>query len=263
MKRILVSFIQLVILISLIICTPCFAASSLLVWPIYQVIESDENGSALWLENKGNAPVSLQIRIMAWKQINFQDRYAEQKDVIGTPPFTTLEPGKRHMVRLMRTKPAPAVTELSYRIIIDEISTPYAQQQDTPQMGLQFQMRYLLPLFIDGEGIWTQVRPGKKRLDSEPTMPDLYWNIAAVAGKPYLYVHNRGKVHARLSNVFWSSAPNGKGHNIAMAQGFLGYVLPEQEMRWPLPSGISAPGASLNLFTHLSDIADPVLIKRR
>lgn len=35
----------------------CFAASSILVWPIYQVIESDENSSALWLENKGNAPL--------------------------------------------------------------------------------------------------------------------------------------------------------------------------------------------------------------
>ncbi|MEC5318265.1 fimbria/pilus periplasmic chaperone [Brenneria populi subsp. brevivirga] len=226
------------------------------------MIESDENGSALWLENKGSAPVALQIRIMAWKQMNFQDRYAEQKEVIGTPPFTTLEPGKRHMVRLMRAVPAPAGTERAYRIIIDEISAPYAKQQETPRMGLQFQMRYLLPLFIDGEGIWTQVRPGKTRVNSEPTMPELSWRIAAVAGKPHLYVRNQGKVHARLSNVFWSSSP-AQGSKISMTQGFLGYVLPGQEMRWPLPAGISAPASSMNLFTHLSDIPDPVLIKRR
>ncbi|MDX5629273.1 MULTISPECIES: fimbria/pilus periplasmic chaperone [unclassified Brenneria] len=263
MKRILVIFIQSVSLILSIFFAPYSAAGSILVWPIYQVIESDENGSALWLENKGNAPVGLQIRIMAWKQINFQDRYAEQKEVIGTPPFTTLEPGQRHMVRLMRATPAPVDTERSYRIIIDEITTPYAQQQATPRIGIQFQMRYLLPLFIDGAGIWTQARPGKQRLNRDPAMPDLYWHIAAVAGKPYLYIQNMGKVHARLSQVFWSSSPKGETHNLAMTQGFLGYVLPGQEMRWPLPAGISTPGAALNLFTHLSDIADPVLIKRR
>ncbi|WP_240630043.1 molecular chaperone [Brenneria alni] len=243
--------------------TSCFAASSILVWPIYQVIESDENSSALWLENKGSAPVRLQIRIMSWKQIDFKDRYAEQKEVIVTPPFTTLEPGKRHMVRLMRTAPAPANTERSYRIIIDEISDPYAKEQASPQMGIQFQMRYLLPLFIDGEGIWTQVRPGKKRVNSQPAMPDLYWSITSVTGKPYLYIRNQGAVHARLSHVFWSSSQDGKGSKILMTEGFLGYVLPKQEMRWPLPAGIPTPGASLQLFTNLSDIADPVLIKRK
>ncbi|MGQ5288686.1 fimbrial biogenesis chaperone [Pectobacterium actinidiae] len=238
----------------------CFAASSILVWPIYQVIESDENSSALWLENKGNAPVGLQIRIMSWKQIDFQDRYAEQRNVIATPPFMTLEPGKRNMIRLIRVNPIPANTEQAYRIIIDEISTPY--QKDAPQMGLQFQMRYLLPLFLDGEGIWTHSRPDKRRTNVQPTLPLLSWRISALGGKSYLYVHNRGLVHARLSNVYWSADPSGKGSRIKVTDGFLGYVLPGQEMRWPLPTGISTPGAAMQLFTHLIDITDPILIKR-
>ncbi|GLW38403.1 molecular chaperone [Pectobacterium actinidiae] len=238
----------------------CFAASSILVWPIYQVIESDENSSALWLENKGNAPVGLQIRIMSWKQIDFQDRYAEQRNVIATPPFMTLEPGKRNMIRLIRVNPIPANTEQAYRIIIDEISTPY--QKDAPQMGLQFQMRYLLPLFLDGEGIWTHSRPDKRRTNVQPTLPLLSWRISALGGKSYLYVRNRGLVHARLSNVYWSADPSGKGSRIKVTDGFLGYVLPGQEMRWPLPTGISTPGAAMQLFTHLIDITDPILIKR-
>ncbi|GKW14285.1 pili assembly chaperone [Pectobacterium carotovorum subsp. carotovorum] len=238
----------------------CFAASSILVWPIYQVIESDENSSALWLENKGNAPVGLQIRIMSWKQIDFQDRYAEQRNVIATPPFMTLEPGKRNMIRLIRVNPIPANTEQAYRIIIDEISTPY--QKDAPQMGLQFQMRYLLPLFLDGEGIWTHSRPDKRRTNVQPTLPLLSWRISALGGKSYLYVRNRGLVHARLSNVYWSADPSGKGSRIKVTDGFLGYVLPGQEMRWPLPTGISTLGAAMQLFTHLIDITDPILIKR-
>ncbi|WP_165708459.1 fimbrial biogenesis chaperone [Pectobacterium polaris] len=239
----------------------CFAASSILVWPIYQVIEADENSSALWLENKGNAPVGLQIRIMSWKQIDFQDRYAEQSNVIATPPFMTLEPGKRNMVRLIRVNSPPANTEQAYRIIVDEISTPY--QQDAPQMGLQFQMRYLLPLFLDGEGVWTHSRPEKRRANDEPTLPVLSWRVGAMGGKNYLYVRNRGVVHARLSNVYWSADErSGKGSRIKVTDGFLGYVLPGQEMRWLLPAGISTPGATMKLFTNLIDITDPILIKR-
>ncbi|MFE8147452.1 molecular chaperone [Brenneria goodwinii] len=262
MKKKLVIFIQLVILIVAISAAPCFAASNILVWPIYQVIESDENASALWLENKGSAPVGMQIRIMAWKQVDFKDRYAEQQDVIATPPFTSLDPGKRHMIRLMRATPAPANTERAYRIIIDEIAEPYRDRQ-TPKIGLQFQMRYLLPLFIDGEGIWTQERPGKKRVIDGPIRPDLYWSIVSVAGKPYLSLRNNGRVHARLSNVYWSTTPDGASNKITMTSGFLGYVLPGQEMRWPLPAGTAVPGSSQQLFTNLSDIAEPVLIKRK
>lgn len=253
-------FIRAVILWLSSISLSCFAASSILVWPIYQVIESDENSSALWLENKGNAPVGLQIRIVSWKQIGFQDRYAEQRNVIATPPFMTLEPGKRNMVRLIRVNPAPANTEQAYRIIIDEISSPY--QKDAPQMGLQFQMRYLLPLFLDGEGVWTHSRPDKRRANAEPTLPVLSWRVSAVEGRNYLYIRNRGVVHARLSNVYWSTDQSGKGNQIKITDGFLGYVLPGQEMRWPLPAGIATPNTAMQLFTHLIDITDPILIKR-
>lgn len=262
MKINIVIIFQFIMLTLGIMCASAFAANSLLVWPIYQVIESDENSSALWLENKGGKPVALQIRIMAWKQIDFKDRYAEQKEVIATPPFTTLEPGKRHMIRLIRTTPAPVNSQQSYRLIIDEIAEPYNNAQETPKMGLQFQMRYLLPLFIDGKGIWTQVRPDKKRATRDPTLPDLYWKIAHVSGKPHLYVRNRGIVSARLSNVFWASSQTNNVGKIQINSGFLGYVLPGQAMRWPLPPGVSPPGSALQLFTQLSDIAEPVLIKR-
>ncbi len=260
MKRKMTFFIRAMVFLLSSISLSCFAASSILVWPIYQVIESDENSSALWLENKGDAPVGLQIRIMSWKQIDFQDRYADQSNVIATPPFMTLEPGKRNMIRLIRVNPPPANTEQAYRIIIDEISAPY--QQNSPQMGLQFQMRYLLPLFLDGQGIWTHARPDKRRADTQPTLPVLSWRISAVGGKNYLYVRNRGVVHARLSNVYWSADRSGKGSRTTLTDGFLGYVLPGQEMRWPLPAGISTPGAAMQLFTHLIDITDPILIKR-
>lgn len=100
------------------------AASSVLVWPVYQIIESDQNGSALWLENRGAEPVSLQVRVLAWKQENFNERYADQNNVVASPPFATVPPGQRQLIRLIRNTPVPANTEQAYRIIVDEIPSP-------------------------------------------------------------------------------------------------------------------------------------------
>ena len=63
------------------------AASSVLVWPIFQTIESHEKGSELWLENRGSSPVNLQLRVFAWNQKGSADVYADQRDVVASPPF--------------------------------------------------------------------------------------------------------------------------------------------------------------------------------
>ncbi|WAT01082.1 molecular chaperone [Rouxiella chamberiensis] len=121
------------------------AASSVLVWPVYQIIEADQNGSALWLENRGADPVTLQIRVYAWKQDNFNENYADQTNVVISPPFATVAPGDRQLIRLIRNTPAPTHTEQAYRIIIDEVPSSLNQPKETnkPMVGLQLQMRYL------------------------------------------------------------------------------------------------------------------------
>ncbi|KAA8996952.1 molecular chaperone [Affinibrenneria salicis] len=243
---------------------PAFAGGSLLVWPIYQVIEADEKGSALWLENRGAQPIPVQIRIFAWKQIDFQDRYAEQDDVVASPPFATLEPGKRHLVRLMRAGQAASAPESAYRIIIDEIPpAPDSQSSKNAGVGLQFQMRYLLPLFLDGSGVWTKNRPEKKHDETPPAQPSLSWRLVAADGKTWLQIRNNGVVHARLSNVFWSVDGARPTKQQEMSPGFLGYVLAGQEMRWPLPRGTQPPAPSLQLYARMADNSPLVMIKHQ
>lgn len=238
------------------------AASSVLVWPVYQIIESDQNGSALWLENRGAEPVSLQVRVLAWKQEDFNERYADQTDVIASPPFATVAPGQRQLIRMMRNKPVPAHTEKAFRIIIDEIPSPLnanATSKDKTVVGLQLQMRYLLPLFMEGEGIWTHDRTDVKRDSATATKPLLQWSISTVGGKSFLKVRNTGLVHARLSNVFWSNKGDAKKGVKPMVSGFMGYVLPQQEMRWPIPAGL-LPGSQLN--AQIADNTQPIMIPR-
>ncbi|HAT4986031.1 TPA: molecular chaperone [Serratia marcescens] len=239
---------------------PALAASSVLVWPIYQVIESDQNASALWLENRGAKSVNLQIRVLTWKQQNSQERYADQNDVVASPPFATVAAGQRQLIRLTRLKPVPAGREQAYRIIIDEIpaADPLPQGNRT---GLQLQMRYLLPLFLDGDGVWTNERNDKKRDAATMSLPQLSWKMVSVNGKPYLNIRNQGAVHARLSNVFWARNNTPANVAITLSPGFLGYVLPGQEMQWPLPGGKAAPTNNLQLYSQLSDNKPAVLIK--
>lgn len=242
--------------------TSVWAASSVLVWPVYQIIESDQNGSALWLENRGSAPVSLQVRVLAWKQENFNERYADQSDVVASPPFATVPAGQRQLIRLIRNTPVPANTEKAFRIIIDEIPSPLnpsAQDKDKPVVGLQLQMRYLLPLFLDGEGVWTNERTDIKRDAASATKPILHWSIESGGGKSFLKVRNSGVVHARLSNVYWSMTGDAKRGVKTMVGGFMGYVLPGQEMRWPVPAGV-IPGGQLN--AQIADNTQPIVIPR-
>ncbi len=153
------------------------AASSVLIWPIDPVLEADQQASALWLENRGTETASLQIRVFAWSQSGFDEQYQNQRDVIGSPPVARIEPGQKQLVRLTRTREVPPGQELAYRIIIDEIPSPL--QVPAPPEGkntaaaIRFQMRYSVPLFAYGAGLWSKEDSTRQRDPKGAGKPDL------------------------------------------------------------------------------------------
>ena len=68
---------------------------SLLIWPVNPVIEGDARAAALWLENPGKTPITLQVRIFAWAQQDNDNVYAQQDDVVGTPPIISIARPRR------------------------------------------------------------------------------------------------------------------------------------------------------------------------
>ncbi len=82
-----------------------------------------------------------------------------------------IEPGQKQLVRLIKQIPPAAGQEMAYRVVLDEIPTPRAVGDN--QAGLNFQMRYSVPLFVYGNGLvrdnakpalsWRQVNAGGKR----------------------------------------------------------------------------------------------------
>lgn len=222
-------------------CTAGFvqAASSVLIWPIDPVLEADQQASALWLENRGTETANLQIRVFAWSQSGFDEQYQSQRDVIGSPPVAKIEPGQKQLVRLTRTKEVPPGQELAYRIIIDEIpsATPVATPPDgKTAAAIRFQMRYSVPLFAYGPGLWSKVDGTRDRDPKSAGKPDLSWKRVTVSGRNYVEMHNKGAVHARLTDATFKQG----GQPRPLVEGLMGYVLPGATMRWPVPEGLPA-----------------------
>ncbi|TFH79151.1 MULTISPECIES: molecular chaperone [Pseudomonas] len=209
------------------------AASSVLIWPIDPVLEADQQASALWLENRGSETANLQIRVFGWSQNGFQEQYQNQRDVIGSPPVAKIEPGQKQLVRLTRTKDVPPGQELAYRIIIDEIPSAQPPVADAGKTAaaIRFQMRYSVPLFAYGAGLWSKEDTTRQRDPKGIGLPQLSWRTVSVDGKPYVEVRNQGAVHARLTDVALKQG----GQSKPLAEGLLGYVLPGAVMRWPAP----------------------------
>ncbi|MDI2590900.1 molecular chaperone [Pseudomonas sp. N3-W] len=217
------------------------AASSVLIWPIDPVLEADQQASALWLENRGTETANLQIRVFAWSQSGFDDQYQNQRDVIGSPPVAKIEPGQKQLVRLTRTKDVPPGQELAYRIIIDEIPSakPPTAEEGKTAAAIRFQMRYSVPLFAYGAGLWSKEDTTRPRDPKGIGLPDLSWRTVTVDGRPYVEVRNQGAVHARLTDVALKQG----GQNKPLVEGLLGYVLPGAIMRWPAPGPIAGDPA--------------------
>jgi len=217
------------------------AASSVLIWPIDPVLEADQQASALWLENRGTETANLQIRVFGWSQSGFAEQYQNQRDVIGSPPVAKIEPGQKQLVRLTRTRDVPPGQELAYRIIIDEIPSaqPPVAEGGKTAAAIRFQMRYSVPLFAYGAGLWSKEDSTRPRDPKGVGVPQLSWRTVAVDGRPYVEVRNQGAVHARLTDVVIKQG----GQSKPLAEGLLGYVLPGAVMRWPAPGPLASESA--------------------
>lgn len=140
---------------------PAGAATSVLIWPIDPVLEADQKAGALWLENRGTEAANLQVRVFAWHQGRYQEQFQAQREIIGSPPVANIPPGQKQLIRLTRTGPSPAGQEKAYRIIIDEIppAIPLDKAGPGTTAAIRLQMRYSVPLFVYGEGLWGKADP--------------------------------------------------------------------------------------------------------
>lgn len=206
-------------LLALLCCLPGGAhASAVVIWPVDPVIHADEQATALWLENKGDEPITLQVRTFAWSQPEGDERLDRQDAVVASPPIATVAPGGRQLVRIIRRVPG-TVPEASYRLVIDELpKPPAADGSGALQARLAVQMRYSIPLFTLAGAA------GGPRLDAHV--------IAGPQGR-VLLIRNVGAAHARLTDLRVTD----QGRETIVKAGLAGYVLPGATLALPLPPG--------------------------
>ncbi len=193
-------------------------AASLQVAPTSLTLQATQNADGLWLSNSGDEDIQVQLRVFRWTQADGEESLTPTRDLVISPPMQTIPPGQRQLVRVIRTAPTPAAEETSYRVIVDELPTA------TPQQGLQFVLRYSIPIFI---------------VPATPAAiaPRLQARLLTAAnGGGVLEISNHGTQHAQIADLSFGKDATAM---TPLMPGLVGYVLTGQTMRWPLTSPAS------------------------
>lgn len=196
---------------------PAAQANRLQVGPTLIEMAPGKQAEAVWLSNTGNAPIAVQIRVFRWDQDRNENQLAPTDEVVVSPTQTTIPQGQRQLVRILRRGP-PNTEERAFRIIVDELSS--GTGGDTPASGLQFRLRYSIPVFIAAPADHSRNGPDLAvALESPSTRTD----------DSVLVISNSGRRRAQLAEVTLDLPPRSP---VTVSAGLLGYVLPGRTMRW-------------------------------
>ena len=213
-------------------------AAAVVLWPVDPTIAAGESSTAIWIENRSDETVTMQIRSLGWKQTGGEDDYGVQDAVVASPPIAEVAPGARQLVRVIRRAPSPPPGEQAYRLLIDELPKPTAEQGAGASATLAVQMRYSIPLFTYGSK-----DKGRTQLSSR---------IVLAEGKRFVEIRNSGTRHARLTDLKLAAG----GRSTTLLPGLIGYVLAGSTRRIALPDELPAQGGG---FTVAVDGVDQPL----
>lgn len=205
-------------------------AGSFSVSPTRVVLSAQDNVVALWVRNTGTGETSVQVELQEWRQRGGQDIYTPSREVLATPPIFTLAPGQTQVLRVGLRRPPERDTELSYRLFLQELPPPAAE--DYP--GLRMALRISLPVFV---------APA-----SGAAAPELSWRVErGNRGEWRLSARNHGHGHGQVSRLR-VRLPDGR----MLQHSGNAYVLPGAEQEWALAPGTPLPAAGTELVITTS-----------
>lgn len=218
-------------------------AATLQVTPITVEFDPSQHAQALYLVNSGQRPLDAQVRIMHWTQKDGLDQLTPAEDIVATPSIVKVAPGERQTVRLVRRDTRAPDTEKSYRVLVDEL--PHAPST-TPGSGVMVLLRYSIPVFINAAGSPTIKTQEQQAAAHKLPQTDLSgiraWLGNGTDGRTALHVANDGKRHVRLTHLSLAKPDGGKS---SVSAGLVGYVLPGQQMQWPVAIPLPLPAGTL------------------
>ena len=178
--------------------------------PIGLDLTSPEKAGAISLTNTADEPVNLQIRIFKWTQAEGKDVLTETRDVLVSPPATTIKAEETYTLRVVRTSSQPVSGEETYRLVIDELPKPIDPR--APAQGVRMVLRTSMPIFFADKA----------------AIADVKFTSWRSGDKYYIEAVNAGTRHVKLAGITLSSADG----DVSFGSGLNGYVLPGQTMRF-------------------------------
>ena len=137
------------------------SASGLQIAPTSLTIATGGPAQGLWLTNTGERELRAQVRAYHWSQSTGKDQLDPTQAIVASPPMLSIPPGGRQLVRVIRTgQDAQASGEQAFRLLVDELPLGGEDKQS----GVQYVLRYSVPVFVGTSGTPTLQWSGAFRL---------------------------------------------------------------------------------------------------
>ena len=121
------------------------SAASLRVAPIKLEVAAGAATTTLHVWNTDKAAVKIQVRVYRWTRKNGEDVLTPTKDVVVSPPISTLKPGGENLIRIVRIAKTPVTGREAYRVLVDQLPDPKAMKAGV----VSVLVRHAIPLFFE------------------------------------------------------------------------------------------------------------------
>ncbi len=119
-------------------------AGSFSVNPVRVELSAQRMSAVVEVENTSSGEVTVEARTFSWSQHSGKDQLSPTREIIVTPQVFRLKSGAKQLLRLgLLRKPDP-LTELPYRLLIEEIPPPPSAEVK----GLRVALRISIPVFL-------------------------------------------------------------------------------------------------------------------
>jgi fimbrial chaperone protein len=218
--------------------TPWFAAAaSLEIDPVRIELSPKQQTVAITIRNSSDQPTTLEIKPVAWTQVDAKDIYTPTRELLVSPPLVTIPAHGEQVIRAALRRKADPSKELSYRINLQELPpAPLAGAT-----GVQVALRIGLPVFV--------------KPTSGKATPKMEWKLMHQSdGSLKVGFRNAGNAHIQISD--FSLHNPGSNGVIAEEQGS-SYILAGQAREWDLKTNpaekIAGNRLRLKAFTDAGD----------
>jgi P pilus assembly chaperone PapD len=142
------------------------AALAVIISPVIVELSRAHKVVTITVTNDSDSPLTLQHQVLAWTQVNGEDRLEESTDLLVAPAIAKIEPRGTQIFRVMQRRPTDAVAQRAYRLVLDDVSAIEHQREVS---GVNVVFSHRLPVFVAGTGkTGPKLRLGQCPTSAEP-----------------------------------------------------------------------------------------------